>query len=367
MASRDLVMKVDEFTIIRRPPLTEEMRALTAERDRLTQGFLREAPEPPAAGVLSGTFLYAHPPDYRGRPTVDWGEREWRELFVELKEIGIHLGILQAAAWLDFGECYYPSQVLRGLTTWNILDPMLAAADAEKMTIYLGVVGLLYTGTELGVESKDKSKAVEAAKREVACYRELLARYRGAFHGYYLSPETGYEPGSGPFHMTCWHEFFERVTNEVKAATPDLPIVTSPYTSYKPDAVEATAEYLTALHRGCPMDAFAPQDSIGTFNNLSFLETGLGIWKRVAAAVGAEFWVNCESFSIADFGGPVCTIVPAEPKRFRVQLATAARLGAKKLVTWEAPYFLAKGGDVRARDLRQAYAEHRAKALVRRG
>jgi hypothetical protein len=36
------------------------------------------------------------------------------------------------------------------------------------------------------------------------------------------------------------------------------------------------------------ISVFAPQDSIGCFNRLPFLEAGLGIWRAVARNVGAE-------------------------------------------------------------------------------
>ena len=362
MAEQELTVQIDDFLVMRRPPLTPEGKAHTDERDRLNAEFLGRIAEPPASGTLSGTFIYAHPPDYRGRPTLRYTEHDWRELFRELKEIGITTAILQAAVWLDFRECYYPSELFPGFATWNVLDPMVKASAAEKMTLYLGAAGILYGNVELGTESGGIEKAKAAAERELKCYHELLARYRGAFQGYYLVPETGFHPGINPNHYRCYHEFFKRVTNGVKAVTPEMPILTSPYTTCCPGKEQEAVDCLTRLHEGCPITAFAPQDSIGTFNNLPFLENGLTIWKEVCRSTGAEFWVNCESFSITNFGGPVCTIVPTDFKRFAVQLDTAARMGAKKLVSWEAPYFLARDGDERARRLRREYVTNRRAA-----
>jgi len=104
---------------------------------------------------------------------------------------------------------------------------------------------------------------------------------------------------------------------------------------------------------------FAPQDSIGTGNNLAYLETGLGIWKQVCLNLGAEFWVNCESFSVTDYGAPIITIEPAEFRRFAVQLAISTRLGAGKLVTWEAMHFFDPQGDEGAQRLRREYLASR--------
>jgi hypothetical protein len=358
MTSSERTIRLDDFTVQQLPPETPEGKAFLAERDRLNARYLAEHGTPSAGtGRLSGTFVYAHPPDYRGRPTLGWSAARWCDLFRELKEIGLGTVILQAAAWLDFQECYYPSDMFRGFTTWNIVEPMLEAVAAEKMTCYLGGVGILYNWDELGVPTKDPSQAVAAAKREVACYREILARYRGHFHGYYLSPETGYHPDPEGWHLRCFHTFFERATNEVKSLTPELPILTSPYTVTCPGRETEAIEYLTRLHGNCPIAACAPQDSIGTRNNLEFLEAGLAIWREVCRRTGAEFWVNCESFCITSYGGPLVAIEPAGPQRFLTQVATAARLGATRLITWEAPTFLTPHGDPAAHRLRDAYAE----------
>ena len=362
MAEQELTVQVDDFLLMRRPPLTPEGKARTDERDRLNAGFLSRIVKPPAGGYLAGAFICAHAPDYRGRPTLAYTEQDWQALFRELKELGIGTVILQAAAWVDFHECYYPSKLFSGFHTWNVLDPMVKAAAAEKMTLYLGAAGILYGHIELGTETGDLKKARAAAERELKCYQELLARYRGAFQGYYLAPETGFHAELDPKHYDCYHDFFKRVTNGVKAITPEMPILTSPYTTCCAGQEQQATECLTRLHEGCPITAFAPQDSIGTFNNLPFLERGLGIWKEVCRLTGAEFWVNCESFSIADFGGPICTIVPADFKRFAVQLDTAARLGATKLISWEPPFFMARDGDEAARRLRRAYIKNRRAA-----
>lgn len=358
MDEQELTISVDDFLIMRRPPLTPDVQAAIEERDRLNAGFLAGVAAPPPLGTLSGSFIYAHPPDYRGRPTLHHTEAEWRDLFRELKELGITLAVLQAAVWADFRECYYPSRLFSDFHTWNVLDPMLKAAAAEKMTVYLGALCILYGHIELGSAQGDVAKARAAAEREIKCYRELLERYRGAFQGYYLSSETGFHPGEN--HYRCFHEFFRRVTNGVKTLTPDMPILTSPYTMACPGREQEATDYLTKLHEGCPINAFAPQDSIGTScSNLTFLEKGLTLWRNVSRNIGAEFWVNCESFSITDYGGPICKIQPADFRRFAVQLDTAARLGARKLITWEAPYFLARDGDPRARQLRHDYLCHR--------
>jgi hypothetical protein len=308
----ELTIAVDDFVIMRRPPLTPEVKAGIDERDRLNAEFLSHVAAPPLGGVLSGSFIYAHPPDYRGRSTLHYTEQDWVDLFREFKELGIHTAVLQAAIWAEFRECYYPSKLFPGFRTWNVLDPMIKASTAENMTLYLSPISVLYGHIELGSDKGDVKKAKKAAEREL------------------------------------------------KSITPDLPILTSPYTMCCHGREQEATDYLTRLHEGCPINVFAPQDSIGTScSNLTFLENGLTIWKNVSRHVGADFWVNCESFSITDYGGPICKIESADFKRFAVQLDTAARLGAKKMITWEAPYFLARDGEERARKLRRDYLKNR--------
>lgn len=357
MINPELTIPVDDFLVMRRPSASREIKDLKAKRDCVNSDFIAQLPRPPAAGVLAGSFICAHPPDYRGRPMLHASQQEWRDLFRELKEIGLATVILQAAAWSDFGECYYPSRLLAGFRTWNVLDPMVAAAAEEAMTLYLGGIGILNGHIELDTDSGSLQKARLAADRELKCYRELLERYRGRFHGYYLSPETGFHPGGR--HYPAYHEFFRRVTQGVKDLTPDLPILASPYTVFHPGMEEEAQDRLTQLHAGCPITALAPQDCIGQLNMLPDLAKGLAIWQEVCRNIGAEFWVNCECFCITDYEGPVCRIEPSDFPRFAIQLDTAARTGARKLITWEAPYFMARNGSEQAQRLRRDYAAGR--------
>lgn len=351
-------IEIDGFRVIRQPPASPEAKAALVTRDRLTDGVLSDFQSPPTGGRISGSFIYAHPPDYHGRPTLRYGVPEWRILFRELKALGIDTVIFQASTWLDFRECYYPSDLFKDFTTWNVVGPMLEAAGDEKLTVFLAATGVLLADEHLGVLSGDIGKAKACALRERDCYRELVARYSGAFHGYYLASETGFMAGDTR-NRNCYHTFFEWSTNEIKAITPHLPILSSPYTVHAPGQEAEAVDYLTELHRNCPLTALAPQDSIGTFNNLSFLDRGLGIWKTVCANLGFEFWVNCESFSIRAYAIPVVDIQPAGFKRFALQLDTAQRLGAKKLITWEAAHFMDPAGSEAARRLRREYLEHR--------
>ncbi len=356
--------EIDGYRIFRRalasPPHQREDLAL---RDRLNAEFMAAAPPPAPSRWLSGSFIYAHAAGYRSRCTLAYRAAEWRGLFRELKELGMDTAILGAAAWVDLEECYYPSELFKSFRAWNVLDPMLDAARGEGMRIFLGAAGMLGCERMIGGECGDTRMAAACAARELACYRELVARYRGAFHGYYLSSETGFwNWGNADYLTRCFHAYFERVTHGVKELTPEAEIIGSPYTVRCRGREAQALETLAAVHGGCPFTALAPQDSIGvSMNDLPFLETGLRIWRDVCRAIGAAFWVNCETFNIEDFNGPQTRIVPADYARLGHQLDVASRMGAEKLVTWEAIHFMNPRGSSAARRLRADYLRHRPK------
>jgi len=354
------LFRVDGYTVARNSiPMGENHRNELALRDRVNAGVLAKMDNLPSGGHLTGSFIYAHALGYRGRSTLQYGVTEWRGLFRELRELGMDTAILGTSAVIDSRETFYPSKLFKDFRTWNVIEPMLTAAGEERMAVYLGGVGV--SEALIGAETGDEAMARSCADRELACYRELAERYKGAFHGYYLASETGFWSWGNPGFLTrCFRAYFQRVTNGVKAITPELPILGSPYTVRCPGREQQAIDTLVAVHEGCPFTALAPQDSIGvSMNELAFLKRGLEIWKTVCSRIGAEFWVNCETFNIEDFGGPLMTIVPADFRRLSFQLDTAARLGARKLITWEAVHFLNPSGSETARRLRRDYLRHR--------
>ena len=76
-----------------------------AEGRKTNEDTLASFEKSPSGGKLTGSFIYSHPPDYIGRPTMTWDTVEWRSLFGELKEMGIDTVIYQAAAWAEVREC----------------------------------------------------------------------------------------------------------------------------------------------------------------------------------------------------------------------------------------------------------------------
>jgi hypothetical protein len=318
----------------------------------MNRPYLEALTEPPPGGWLTGSFIYSHPPDYVGRPTMTWNAAEWRGLFQELKEMGIDTVIYQAAAWVEVRECNYRSKLFSDYRTWNSFDPLVEAVAAEGMTFYMGGLGNL-----LAFDEKATAETLEADRDlQLACFHELLELYRGGFHGFYMSPETGYPGQRQPQREQLLNTYYREVCQGVKEALPDLPILLSPSTYHQPNHEQDCHDFLYNLFQGCPIDVMCPQDSIGTFGNrLPHLEPSFAVCHQLCREIGCELWVNVESFERTRIGTSQ-DFVSADFKRLAVQLAHASRVG-KKIVSWEVPYFYSPLAGERGIRLRKAYLE----------
>lgn len=353
------VTEIDDFVVVAGRPANPANTEKSLKYERDTAEVLAKAGDFQTQGMLSGSFICAHPPDYRGRPSLHFSVADWRALFREFKEIGIDTAIWQASAWKELQECYYPSKSLIGYKQWNVVDPMIEAARDEAMTLFLGTFGVLSGEVSIGILDGDIRKATEAAETELTCFKELHALYGGGFQGYYLSSEASFWPNRPPLIYKHYDAFFERVTSGIKNIAPGLQILASPATYYSTGCEQESMDRMMDTFGRANVDIFAPMDCIGQVQSIATLETELGVWKNVCRAKGAEFWSNCESFLITDPQGSVMQIEAADPKRFLYQMTVATRIGAKKLVTWEAMHFMNPAGDPKARMLRQAYQQYK--------
>jgi hypothetical protein len=323
-----------DFTlVIPGPEAAGWVRSMMEQGQKANRAYLAALAEPPAGGRITGSFIYAHPPDYIGRPTMGYCVAEWRQMLGELKELGIDTVVYQAAAWVEMRECYYPSQLYADYKTWDALEPLMEAAAAEGMTLYLGGLGnLLAFDQDATAETLDADRDAQ-----LACFRELMA-YRDGFHGFYMSPETAFPGQRQPEREILLNRYFTQVCQGVKELMPDLPILMSPGTFYIEGMDQEIHDFLYNLFKGCPVDYIAPQDSIGTFGNrLPYLGRSFEIWRQVCDELGITLWVNVESFERAHIN-TAGDFVPADIRRLRVQLANAGQVGSK-IISWEVPYF----------------------------
>jgi hypothetical protein len=344
-------LEYEDYTLITLDP--EEIRRTSGEmRDKSTvnRDFLAASSVPTHGGRLTGTFIYAHPPDYVGRPTMQWKKEDWRSLFRWLKEMGIDTAIFQAAAWAEIRECYYPSKCFSTYRGWNILDPLMEAVTAEGMTLFLGGLGNL-----LAFDERATADSLSTDRDlQLACLRELLGLYRGGFHGFYMSPETGFPGRRDPQRESKLNAYYGEVCRGAKEMQPGLPILFSPATYYRADCETEIRDFLLGIFKGCPVDILCPQDSVGVFGNrLADLQPSFEIWRSVCRELGVELWVNVESFERVR-AGTEQDFESAEFRRLSVQLSNAGKFG-KKIVSWEVPYFYSPLAGDRGTRLRRDY------------
>lgn len=325
-------------------PTIRQSMQLGAQANR---AYLDSLTTLPSGGRLTGSFIYAHPPDYVGRPTMEYTKADWQQVLRELKELGLDTVVYQAAVWVEIRECYYPSKLFSNYKTWNALEPLMEAVAAEGFTLYLGGLGNM-----IGFDPNATAATLQAdADAQLVCFRELMA-YKDGFHGFYMSPETGFPGGRQPQREQLLNGYFTAVCRGVKDLMPNLPILMSPGTYFSEGKESEITGFLQALFQGCPVDSIAPQDSIGTFGNrLPNLHRAFEIWREVCGALGIDLWVNVESFERVTVGTEQ-DFVAADFERLRVQLATAAQFGSK-IISWEVPYFYSslageRGGKLRA-------------------
>jgi hypothetical protein len=226
----------------------------------------------------------------------------------------------------------------------------MEAVAAEGLTLFLGGLGNLLTF--------DEKATAEALNRDrdmqLECYRELQTLYGGGFHGFYISPETGFPGSRQPERERLLDGYYRAICRELKGLRPELPILFSPATFYWAGSDQAAYDFLFNVFQGSPFDILCPQDSIGVLGNqLPHLPATFFTWQQVSQALGVELWVNVESFELVQTG-TTQDFVAADFKRLAVQLAHARQVG-QKIVSWEIPYFYSPLAGERGMKLREAY------------
>jgi hypothetical protein len=347
----DTIPQKDFTLVIPGKAAEAQCRQMMAEGSCENKRFLDQLTDKPFGGKITGSFIYSHPPDYIGRPTMHFSKQDWQSLLQEMKQMGIDTVIYQAAVWSEIRESSYPSRMFKSYKTWDSLGPLCDAVVAEGFTLYLGGLGNMI-GFDPNVSEETLAHDCE---EQLACFSELLA-YRGGFQGFYFSPETGFPGQRQPERESRLNHYFKAVCAGVKALCPGLPILASPGTYYFPGSEQDIYEFLLSLFTEVPMDYMAPQDSIGVFGNqLRYLRPSFEIWEKVCQATGMHLWVNVESFERADVN-TTSDFVPADFERLAYQLYNASQV-AEKIISWEVPYFYSALAGERGIKLRQAYMD----------
>ncbi len=347
------IVSIEGFRIFKASRRARELyEPLIAEAGRSNNAFLQERGPVGPGRRITGSFVYAHPPNYRGTPTLEWGREEWRGLLRQMRAMGMDTAIFQAAVWKELAECYYPSRAFAGYRGWNVIEPFLEAAREEGVAVFLGGYGST-TGWQEHLTTGEAAREEAAC---VACLDELLA-YREAFEGFYFTSETAYTGAPNPEKAACLNQIYGSLFRHLKAADPSVRILMSPATKFFPGKETEMEEHWEAMLANVPLDILAPQDSIGTCGSrLAHAEEMYRVWKRICERRGIRLWANVELFERSDLG-QVDNSIPASPLRVAAQIDAAAPY-VEKLVCWEAPHYLFGSDAPEAARLREALLAH---------
>jgi hypothetical protein len=320
-----------------------------AEVDRANAPFLKDVDGLPSA--ITGTFVYAHPPNYVGRCTLDWPATRWEEMLEELKGWGFDTILFQAAGWLELEEMYYRgSKVLPRLKSWPVVESLLEANTRARMKLHLGGLG----SAMLWHPELDEVVVDRASELYLNVCRELYDL--GCFDGFYISPETAFPGQRQPQREKMLNRFYRAVCGGLKKLDAERPVIMSPGTRAISGCEEDAEEFLRAMFDRVPVDILAPQDSIGTMGNrLPDLRPSFELWQRIAKTLGARLWANVELFERAGCGITGHS-VPVEFRRVAAQIRAVEPL-VEKIICWEAPYYLSDASGERGTRLRRDYLE----------
>jgi hypothetical protein len=297
------------------------------------QDFLEANVPQPTPMPITGSFIYAHPPDYRGTPMLNAKTEDWQQILHKLKLQGLDTVIFQAALWAELNECYYESEAFSKFTCWNVIEPMLNAANQEGLRVYLGGYGSV-AGWNPDLKISDVEDEI---KKHLQCYKELL-KWQDKFSGFYFPCETAFKGQRDTTREHIMNCLYGTLFRELKIMAPDKEIMISPASKYFPDMNNDFLDAWNVMLYNVPLDILVPQDSIGCCGT-SLADQGhmYQLWRQVACTAGAELWGNIELFERVKFNDPE-NFVTATTERITAQINNAAPF-VQKLVCWEALFF----------------------------
>jgi len=330
------VEKIEDFSLfMASDKARKQVEPMIAKAKQSNKKFLEDNPQTPPKMPISGTFIYAHPPNYLGRPMHNYSVRDWMKLMRDLRRAGMDTIILQASIWNELNECYYPSKHFSKHKQWNVVEPMLEAADASCMSVYLGAYGSV-TGWKEHLTQVDID---QEKQNQVSCLRELL-EYRELFDGIYFAPETAFLGKRDLKKEKFLNEIYREFCNTVKNEAPDKKILMSPATKYFPGKMPEMIDSWLAILNEVPLDIMAPQDSIGTCGNeLIHQAETYKAWAKICHKRDITFWSNIEIFERKELINGANHSITASPEQVTAQINNAAPY-AEKLICWEAPYYM---------------------------
>lgn len=352
LAENYIIKDFGEYKLFLPPPRLLSDPAVACrreERERANQEFIDAHPGLKPAKRVTGSFIYAHPPNYRGAEAFRYTEGDWLRELGRLKSLGIDLLIFQAALWNELQECYYPSKTFAEYKFFPVIEPMLQAAQQLGLEVFLGGYGSVTCWRE----KLDAGIVSSEVARQLACFRELLS-YRQYFKGFYFAPESAFNGQRNLELEKFLSELYGRLFNEIRSADSALQIMMSPATFYYPgERMSMMADAWQAMFAKAHPDILAPQDSIGCgCITLEHQQEAFRQWKRVADACNLQLWSNVECFETCAPWLDETARRSADPARVACQMVNAEPW-VEKLISWEILYYLSPDLHPRGQNLKE--------------
>ena len=277
---------------------------------------------------ITGTFLDEISYDI---PHQNWGRREWRQDFLNMRSIGIDTVIMIRCGlkqWLT-----YPSEIL--MRRQNCYRPV---ADLVEMFLELSdELGMkFFCGTYDSWCHWHSDHPEKELELNLQVVEEAWLRYghHKSFAGWYLSQEIS----RGRKSVATLYRELGRCCKEVSGGLPVLisPLIDGVKENRKQsvsleDHQREWDEMFSLIRDG--VDTVAFQDGHCEFHELSDY---LAVNRQLAEKYGIECWSNCESF---DRDMPI-RFLPIKWEKMRFKLRAAEAAGVRKVITFEFSHFM---------------------------
>lgn len=277
---------------------------------------------------ITGTFLDEISYDI---PHQNWGRREWRRDFLNMRAIGIDTVIMIRCGlkqWLT-----YPSEILMRRQNCyrpvaDLVEMFLELSDELGMKFFFGTYD-----SWCHWHSDHPEKELELNLQVV---EEAWHRYghHASFSGWYLTQEIS----RGRKSVATLYRELGRCCKEVSGGLPVLisPLIDGVKENRKQsvsleDHQREWDEMFSLIRDG--VDTVAFQDGHCEFHELNDY---LAVNRQLAEKYGIECWSNCESF---DRDMPI-RFLPIKWEKMRFKLRAAEAAGVRKVITFEFSHFM---------------------------
>ena len=328
------IINVDDFVIFKASDdIVDEANQKYAEANQINRDYIANNPPATPSKHISGTFICAQPPNYRGYPMLHATEDDWFQKFELLKTMGVDTVLYQAAVWNELETVYYPSKRFKTYRLFDQIGNVLAAAKRAGIDVYMGAYGSV-SGWCMG---KDPAFVEQEKQNHFAVQDELFELYSGQFKGIYFAPETAYRGERDLYTEKTLNSIYRDFCDRLKSLYNNCEIVMSPATKYFEGKLGEMIDSWNTILDGVKLDVMAPQDSIGCCGNtLDHQMDTFKVWRTICDDKNIRFWSNVELFENIDCS-MVDPIIPADPRRVAHQMSNASQF-AEKLISWEMIY-----------------------------